>query len=34
MSQDTTRKVKVLLFSLHEVSVDGASFKVYNFQKK
>lgn len=34
MSQDTIGKVKVLLFSLHEVSVDGTSFKVYNFRKK
>jgi hypothetical protein len=34
MYKDTIGKVKVLLFSFHEVSIDGTSFKVYNYRKK
>jgi len=34
MNEKTIGRIKVLLFSMHEISVNGASFKVYNFKKK
>lgn len=33
MNERTIGRIKVLLFSMHGISVDGASFKVYNFKK-